>query len=81
MAENAEVIDSGVQNQAPVVESVNEVSQESNNAPSVESAPQAPAEKMIPQSQVNRIAARESREAAEKARIDERARFERETGL
>lgn len=44
----------------------------------VETAPEAPAEKMIPQSQVSKIAAREAREAAEKARAELLAEIERQ---
>lgn len=70
MAEN-EVIDVGVQDQIeqPVIESVVAPAESQQTAPA--------AEKMIPQSQVSKIAAREAREAAEKARAEVRAQYER----
>lgn len=47
-------------------------------APAVSEAPAAPAEKMLPQSHVSKIAAREAREAAERTRAELTAQFERE---
>ncbi len=78
MAENEQVIDSSAQSQTPVTTSV-EVESPASAAPETTSETPVVApvvsEKMIPQSQVNRIAAREAREAAEKATIAERARY------
>lgn len=72
MAENEQVVDSGVQtpdqSPTPVVESA------PSEAPT-ESQPSAPVEKMIPQSQVNRIAAREAREAADRVRAEFEAKY------
>lgn len=63
------------QDQQVAPETVSEV-----QADAVESAP-APVEqvqeKLIPQSQVNKIAAREAREAAERARVETAAEYER----
>ena len=62
---------------SPVVEAT-----ESVEAPAEQVAAETPAEpvaeKMIPQSQVNKIAAREARQASEKARRDTLAEFEKQ---
>lgn len=74
MVEEVQAADTSVQDQAPIAA-------ESQSVQPAAEAPQqaaAPAEKMIPQSQVSRIAAREAREAAEKARAEAQAQFEQE---
>ncbi len=75
MSENEQVIDSSVQEQAPIIES-NSVVESVAQGEGQQTAPVA--EKMIPQSEVNRIAARESRQAAEKARNEMKAQYERQ---
>lgn len=73
--QNAEVVTQVQDSAASAPESVSPA----NDAPAAEkTAPVAPAEKMIPQSQVSKIAAREAREAAERARNEANAQFERE---
>lgn len=72
MAENEQVVDSGVQAPDPTPTPV--VDSAPSEAPA-ESQPSAPVEKMIPQSQVNRIAAREAREAADRVRAEFEAKY------
>lgn len=55
-----------------------EVSNEQVDAPDQADAPPPVVEKMIPQSQVNKIAAREARAAYEKGQREAQARYERE---
>lgn len=74
MAENEMVVDSVAQVQDQAPETAPVVESTSSEAPT-ESKPSAPVEKMIPQSQVNRIAAREAREAAEKVRAEYEAKY------
>lgn len=66
----------------PVTESVAapevQSSETPSEAPVLEQAPPPVQEKMIPQSQVSKIAAREARQAAEKARTETRAEYERQ---
>lgn len=74
----------GSEESAPV-EAV-EVQSASDETPAAEAVTPAPvetppAEKMIPQSQVSKIAAREARSAAEKARNEMRAEFERQQAV
>ena len=64
------------QDQAPVIDQ-----QGSSNTDAPSGTPEtqaAPVEKMIPQSQVNKIAAREAHQAADRARRDAYAEFERQ---
>jgi hypothetical protein len=64
------------QDSAPIVDT-----QSSSNTDAVAATPEtpvAPAEKMIPQSQVNKIAAREAHQAAERARRETVAEFQRQ---
>lgn len=78
MDENVNVVEPAAQAPEPVS---TDVVEQAESAPEQQAAPEPvtpPAERMIPQSQVSRIAAREAREAADKARQDERARLERE---
>lgn len=80
MDESVNVVEPAAQAPEPVSTDVGQQA-ESNGAPEQQAAPEQaapPAERMIPQSQVSKIAAREAREAAEKARSDERTRMERE---
>jgi hypothetical protein len=77
MEENVNVVEPAAQAPEPVVTDVGQQADSaSEQAAPAPAAP--PAERMIPQSQVSKIAAREAREAAEKARSDERTRMERE---
>ena len=71
-----QALDTGTQNQDPVVESSNTTVQESAT-PTVEtSKPATPAERMIPQSEVSRIAAREARDAAARKERELKAFYE-----
>lgn len=63
-----------VQDQAPVVD---QGSSNNDAAGTPPETPAAPAEKMIPQSQVNKIAAREAHQAAERAKREAYEDFER----
>lgn len=72
------VVETGAEIQAAPVAESTVVSESVSEVPAESHEPAPAPEKMIPQSQVNRIAAREAREAAEKARNEERARYERE---
>jgi hypothetical protein len=77
MADEAMVSDvpGAVQDQAPVVEQ----GSSNNDAPAAQpETPAAPVEKMIPQSQVNKIAAREAHQAAERAKREAYEEFQRQ---
>lgn len=71
---------SNVASSEPVSQDVtdNSVVNDSAEHTSIDTSTEAVQEKMIPQSQVNRIAAREAREAAARATADLRAQYERE---
>lgn len=74
--DNEQAVDLSVQTQAPIVESSDSsnVSSETASAPTPAHAP----EKTFTQSQVQAIAAKEARKAAENARAAEAARYEQE---
>lgn len=61
----------------PVVAAETEIQSTTDLAPAAETPPPVQ-EKMIPASQVSKIAAREARQAAEKARLEAQAEFERQ---
>lgn len=76
MAENEQAVDIGTQEQAPIVEPVEQQTENVVAEEGQQTAPAAPAEKMVPSSHVSKIAAREARAAAEKERQRVTAEFE-----
>lgn len=77
--DEVQVADSAGQGtEAPVAGTETVIEGQGSEAPAAEAPKEAPPpEKMIPQSQVSKIAAREARQAAEKARNEVRQEYER----